>query len=254
MHVPTQARGRVPRTVLWSLLALAPAAGALAQGSASLIPAKDNTLFFDAEGDVSNGMGQFFFTGANAQGNVRRGVLAFDLSGIPSGSTITAATLRLSMSSGDDEARTTTLHRLLADWGEGASDAPGAEGQGAPAQPNDATWLFNFFPGSAWANAGGDFDPAITAATSVTSPGFYTWSGAGLLADVQSWHADPSSNFGWMIRGDEAVNGSAKRFDSRQNINSQAWPVLEVRYIPVPAPGAGVLLAFAAIGAMRRRR
>jgi hypothetical protein len=31
------------------------------------------------------------------------------------------------------------LHRVLADWGEGTSDAPEEEGQGAAAMPGDAT-------------------------------------------------------------------------------------------------------------------
>ena len=59
----------------------------------NIIPSKDNTLYeYDpAEGDHSNGAGFHFFAGENGMGELRRGVLAFDLAGtIPAGSTITA--------------------------------------------------------------------------------------------------------------------------------------------------------------------
>src|SRR5688572_5828364 len=102
-------------------------AHAAAADVVTLSASKDNTLFFDAEGDVSNGSGQHFFSGRNTQGNVRRAVIAFDLSSLPAGATITNATLQLNMSSGDDTLYATTVHALLADWGEGTSDAPGAE-------------------------------------------------------------------------------------------------------------------------------
>jgi len=246
MRVPT-------RLVIWSVVALTPCGAALAD-SATMSASRDNTLFFDAEGDVSNGAGQHFFTGRNGMGNVRRGVLAFDLAAIPAGSTITSATLRLNMSSGDPVARTTNMHRLLADWGEGASDAPGAEGQGAPAAVGDATWLFRFFPGSAWTAPGGDFAAGISAGTPVGDLGFYTWSGAGLIADVQGWLDTPADNFGWIIRGDEATNGSAKRFDTRQNPDADLRPALIIEYTPVPAPSTGLAVAFATIAAARRRR
>ena len=83
---------------------LAGAIGYAGMGSASaniinITPSKDNTLYQynPAEGDLSNGAGFHFFAGENAMGEVRRGVLAFDVAGmIPAGSTITAVTLRRS--------------------------------------------------------------------------------------------------------------------------------------------------------------
>ncbi len=65
----------------------------------SIMPSKDNTLYeYDpAEGDHSNGAGFHFFAGENGMGELRRGVLAFDISGIiPAGSTITAVSLTMS--------------------------------------------------------------------------------------------------------------------------------------------------------------
>src|SRR5947208_14482754 len=102
----------------------------------NLIPSEDNTLYeYDpAEGDHSNGAGFHFFAGENAMGEIRRGVLAFDIAGtIPPGSTITAVSLSMNMSMTPTGAVTVELHKLLADWGEGTSHAPMGEGDGAPA-------------------------------------------------------------------------------------------------------------------------
>jgi len=112
-------------------------------------PSKDNTLYeyVPADGDLSNALGNHFFTGETAVGELRRGVLAFDITGnVPAGSTITSVTLTLNMSkTPSNTARTVELHRLLADWEEGTSQASGEEGTGAPATPNDATWRHRFF-------------------------------------------------------------------------------------------------------------
>jgi len=115
----------------------------------NITPIKDNTLYeYDpAEGDHSNALGNHFFAGETAMGELRRGVLAFDIAGnIPAGSTILGVTLSLNMSrTGLDTPQIVELHKLLADWGEGTSVAPGQEGDGAPATTNDATWRHRFF-------------------------------------------------------------------------------------------------------------
>ena len=85
-------------------------------------------------------------------GDIRRGVLAFDIAGsVPPGSTITSVSLTLNMSRTPlVHARTVELHRLLADWGEGSSEHAANEGQGAPATTNDATWRHRFYNTIFW--------------------------------------------------------------------------------------------------------
>src|SRR2546425_4220684 len=83
-----------PKTYL--ALLVAGALGCIASGLASaatisIMPSKDNTLYeFDpAEGDHSNALGTHFFTAETVMGEVRRGVLAFDIAGsIPPSSTL----------------------------------------------------------------------------------------------------------------------------------------------------------------------
>ena len=197
----------------------------------SIMPSKDNTLYeFDPDdGDHSNGAGFHFFAGETAMSELRRGVLAFDIAGsIPHGSIITSVTLSMNMSRTISETpRIVELHKLLADWGEGTSDAPGEEGDGAPATTNDATWRHRFFDTIFWAMQGGDFSPTVSASQSVGPVGPYTWNSAQMVADVQSWVNNPASNFGWLVVGDESAAGTTKRFDTRE---SASPPVLTIEY------------------------
>ena len=200
----------------------------------NIMPSKDNTLYeYDpAEGDHSNGAGFHFFAGENGMGELRRGVLAFDIAGsIPPGSTITAVSLSMNMSMTPTGAVTVELHKLLADWGEGTSHAPMGEGDGAPATPNDATWRHRFFDSVFWTTQGGDFSATVSASQSVDVIGQYTWNSAQMVADVQSWLNNPASNFGWLVLGDETAIATAKRFDTRE---SASPPVLTIEFIPGP--------------------
>jgi len=178
-------------------------------------PSKDNTLYeyVPADGDRSNALGLHFFTGETGMGEVRRGVLAFDISAqIPPGSIITGVTLTLNMSmTPSANLRTTELHKLLADWGEGTSQASGGEGSGAPATTNDATWRHRFFDTIFWTSEGGDFSDAVSASQLVGGVGVYAWSSPQMIADVQSWLDNPITNFGWLVLGDESAIGTAKR-------------------------------------------
>ena len=199
-------------------------------------PSKDNTLYeYDpAEGDQSNGAGFHFFAGENGMGELRRGVLAFDVAGtIPAGSTITAVSLTLNMSMTPAGAETVELHKLLADWGEGTSHAPMGEGDGAPATPNDATWRHRFFDTIFWTNEGGDFSGTVSASQSVGDIGQYTWSSTQMVADVQAWLDHPATNFGWLVLGNETTIATAKRFDTRE---SASPPMLAIQYRVVVTP------------------
>jgi len=218
----------------------------------------DNTLFEDLEGDVSNGAGVFFFAGATFVPEIRRGVIAFDIVGaVPEGATIDAVSLTLHMSKTIVGPQVVSLHRILADWGEGVSDAPMEEGQGTEAERGDATWVHSFFPTVNWNSPGGDFvvDPSGDAL--VANIGFYTWSSAGMAADVQSWLDSPDDNFGWIVIGDETTVPSAKRFDSRENTDESERPVLAIEFTvgpDVPASSAAglmlLVLALLAVGTL----
>ena len=130
-----------------------------AQDTIVLPATKDNSLYEDDEGDVSNGAGNFLFVGKTNQGKLHRALIAFDIAGsIPYGSLIESVDLTLHMSRTGSSASPFSLHELMRDWGEGTSDAPAMEVQGAPATAGDATWLYTFYNTATWSHPGGDFD------------------------------------------------------------------------------------------------
>jgi spore coat protein A len=206
--------------------------------------AKDNTLYQPASAGTtnSNGAGEHSFAGRTDDGYIRRGLLAFNLTNsIPPGSVITAVTLTLYMSRTRDTADNVSLHRLVANWGEAASNAAQEEGRGIQALPGDATWYNRSYPTSTWATVGGDFVAGASATASVNKEGFYSWSSVNLLADVQLWLNNPGTNFGWLIKGEETTTKTSKRFDTREVLTVTQRPVLTVDFIPPAQFGACVL-------------
>jgi hypothetical protein len=225
---------------------------------------KDNTLFEESD-SLSNGAGSFFFVGQNgSQGGRfdRRGLIAFDIdSFIPAGSIINSVQLDLNVSkSVFGNTANVALHRVSQDWGEGTSNSDGlgpggGGGVGATATAGDATWRHTFSPGSLWNNPGGDFTGTASASRNVGGNGSYTWSStASLVADVQNWLDNPTTDFGWMLLGDEATNGSAKRFNSRENVDGTG-PKLTIDFTPIPEPSSVIAVMMISIGlGLKRRR
>lgn len=205
-------------------------------GVAVLSPLKDNTLYEDVNGQLSNGQGIYIFCGKTGANLLRRALIAFDLSSIPTNAIVTSATLSMFLSQAAGGAQPISLSVVSQDWGEGASDAGDPGGAGTQAAPNDATWLHTFYNTNFWNNPGGDFSPTVSATTTVSSINTtYFWSGSGLAADVQSWVSNPTTNFGWVVRGNEVSGGVAQRFNSGEN--SLGPPQLTVTFsVPTPTP------------------
>ncbi len=192
----------------------------------------DNTLYEDASGSFSNGAGSYFFVGKTNQNRIRRGLLKFDIAGnVPASVTIQSVTLKLHMSKTAAGAQTVALHKVLADWGEGTSNASSNEGSGASATQSDATWIHRFFNTDLWNAPGGDFSTTVSAIQSVAGVGSYIWSSTEqMVADVQFWLDNPSENFGWILIGNENATKTTKRFDSRENSIATNHPLLTVTF------------------------
>jgi glucose/arabinose dehydrogenase len=166
--------------------------------------AKDNTIYQEA--DYSNGQGSWIFAGAtdtSNNGSVRRSLISFNLSPIPAGATVASSTLTLKMDRTLAPAYDLSLHKVLANWGEGTSNADGPEGAGINASATDATWLKPVFGQSAlWDLPGGDFAETKSATTSVGNEANYTWSSPRMAYDLNGWLATPSAHFGWLLKAD----------------------------------------------------
>lgn len=222
------------RFCLLAGLALSAAAAGYAD-TVSITSSKDNSIY--SENTNSNGAGPGIYAGRTATSPYpyRRGLIAFDVAAsVPTGSTINSATLQLYCSKTVATDHPVTLHKVNAEWGEGTSIGTG---QGAPPTTNDATWTHRLHPSSAWASAGGDFNATPSATQTVGGQSLsYTWgSTSEMVADVQSWLNSPSTNFGWVIRGNEATPQTAKEFGSREASNVLHRPLLTINFTPPSA-------------------
>lgn len=231
MHV-----GSIPGLIVAALLAAT--ASAPPAATVVLEAGRDATLIQDPDGALANGSGPVFFAGRTSQeqNGLRRALLWFDVAGaLPPDAVIEDARLVLSTVGGNSQVANVRLHRVLADWGEGASFATG--GGGDDARPGDVTWLHTFYDDRFWPISGGQFVGRPSAERPVAGEGAYTWQGdRGLIRDIRLWLAAPQRNFGWIVLGDEVTRTTSKRFASRESPDPSLRPVLEIDYSRRPAP------------------
>lgn len=221
--------------LLSSVLAIALPCGA---DTAILTAAADTTLYENFD-DSGNGSGEFFFTSRTSSGAIRRGLIRFDLEGIPPGAQIKSVSLRLGLSRGQGTSPTVGLYPVTEAWTEGGTNSAGQEGAPDLASAGDATWRFRSFPTLEWATLGGSLaaSPSATLTVpasnnSITIP--VTWSStAALVADVQAWVNAPATNFGWMLKiVNETPGTKSRRWNSRSN--SDTPPRLTVTFTAPP--------------------
>ncbi|MEX0681552.1 MAG: DNRLRE domain-containing protein [Balneolales bacterium] len=207
----------------------------LNEGQVEILSGRDNTLYESNAGSLSNGAGEHLFAGRTSQASNyrRRALLWFDVaSAIPEGAEITHVTLQMNVS----RAPMTTpeifyLHRVTADWGEGASHAGGEEGSGGEAESGDATWIHRFHDDLLWATPGGDYESEPSGEAIIEGLGSYSWEATDTMnQDVQSWLDEPDDNSGWVVIGNEEVSQTSKRFDSRHHPTENNRPRLIVDY------------------------
>ena len=229
----------------------------------------DTTIYAEQSGStaydgISDGSGPSLWTSVIAAGVTRRALVRFDLSAVPAGARVLSVQLQLFEIRARDE-HAVRLHRVLAAWGEAGSNG-GEAGVGAPAQPGDATWSHRLWPDQRWAQRGGDFVATPSSSRVVGfGPASYVWpSTPQQVADVQGWLAQPSTNHGWIVIGDDQGLQNAKRFASRNGSSVDGQPTLIVTVepgalavddtdIPLP-PWALALLGTGLAGALLRRR
>lgn len=169
---------------------------------------------------------------------VRRGLVRFDLGGIPPGATVTSAVVQLIVTKvpggfGLPVDSTFDLRRLTSAWGEGTNSGSG----GAPAVTGDATWTARILGTANWTAAGALSDAAATASASTpvgsTIGAVQQWSGAGLVSDVQLWLANSNQNFGWLLQSQsEATGRTVRGFGARENGTNA--PTLQIGYTLPP--------------------
>jgi hypothetical protein len=223
-----------------------PAQVGVASGTVPLGAIKDTTLYEESD-SLSNGQGEYFFAGAIGGGDRRRGLVKFDIASNvppPRYALIVSATLRLYVSKNPPppyfNPEPISIHRVMADWGEGTSNAPDEEGTGTQATLGDATWAFSYYSPTptdriSWTSPGSDFLPGASATSIVGEQDqYYTWTPTSeMLSDLRHWQTFPEKNFGWLLMGNEQDERTARRFNSSENSSPVTRPTLYVEYAPV---------------------
>jgi spore coat protein A, manganese oxidase len=174
---------------------------------------------------------------------IRRALIRFDLSSIPPGAHIVSARLNLVRLQPGGPGFQLRVYRLLQDWGEGSSGASDLctarpKQDGRPPTDSSSTWNYRFFgTGVRWQTEegalvpGGNFRSSYSdSENTFTFIVFAKLESSGLTSDVADWVRDPSSNHGWILRGDELNRGTGMRFASRQDPVPSHAPSLTVSF------------------------
>lgn len=226
-----------------------------------LAPVRDNSIYSNLT-TRSNGAGSLYAGRVANNPYLRRALIAFDLSALPLDAVIISAQLTLPVertsSRGPAGAEAFTIHQLQENWGEGASFGTG---NGAAATTNDATWSSRFYHAStpvAWTTAGGTFAATESAIAYTDGPGdvltFSSLTHSQMLLDLQLWQTSPSSNFGWLLKGDESLSASAKVFFSREaGAFGDPVPQLAIVYSSVPEVSRSSLMLLTAVAFITKR-
>jgi hypothetical protein len=172
---------------------------------------------------------------------IRRGLIKFNLDALPSGVVITSAVLQLKATRvpGFNAVDSSfDLLRINAAWNEGTNSRPN---NGGAATAGESTWNARILGTANWTTPGALGEvaapPSATVAVSATHNAIYSWSGPGMVADVQFWISNPLQNFGWLLKSQDEVNDRTVRgFGSRESADK---PVLVLGYTQ---PGSSLMI------------
>lgn len=190
----------------------------------------DNTIFKGS--NLSNGLGEYIFTGTTDKNVIKRALLQFDLTdAVPEGIRVDSVRIILHPTRVKPGSTQVQLHVITTEWGEGTSRATDGDGKGAAATAGDATWTFAKYSKDPWVNSGGDFiDTTISAKTTVTLGKATNIKADRITRDVNNWLQDSIMNYGWIIIGDETKTATSVKFASKDHSDNTLKPKLKLYY------------------------
>lgn len=148
------------------------------------------------------------FTSGNPTDD-RRGLLKFDLSSIPTTARVISATLEMWIAA---EGQGIKAYKMLVPW-TGASTHTSLGGVN-----NDGTK----------AAVAESFRNGVNLDTIVN----INWLTNVPIADIQDWVTNPSTNYGWLMKGlDESAGGDGMQFDGKAGTTASRRPKLTIKYV-----------------------
>jgi len=266
-------------------------AGALSANTMTLGIAKDTYVVGTGVENQWQNRGAFgeVQIGTHAPGwGELRGLLQFDTSSIPAGQTIQSATLRVYhywdiTYFNHSRPNATSIYRSLVGWDEktdtssGPGKLPGLDGN-----PDMCNFGFRMpgtgIPGIPWASGGVDdgfgnidyYGPLPDGSDFVATPTdtvdvyggwnegnfYFGWVEFNVTADVAAWYSGAATNNGWLMKGDEGLDGDVGlvwNFYSREDTsNPSLHPQLVVNY-NIPEPMTMCLFGLGGLALIRRK-
>jgi hypothetical protein len=224
--MPTSANLKIGLVLLCLSLGFSAARAAIV----TLIPSEDSMI---SENDPSLTQGTATTinsgtTGPNEGSKRNRALLKFDLTaGIPSNATVTSASLKLTITATPPSSTNLwfSLHTVFQDWAQ-----------------NTVTWTNRLSPPAPWSVPGGappvDYSSSVSQSNLITGVGSFTFaSSPAMVADLQAWVSNPTSNFGWiLICEQEDLEKSVRKFVSRESATAGNRPSLVVQFTAPPVP------------------
>ncbi len=199
----------VTKTVTDSLL--------ITYSTLTLYPTKDAAIFYsdnidinDNYSDHGSGGSDFLQVGYhNYSDYFARTLIAFDVSALPADAKIFSATLSFTFGQSGGNGKEISVHKITENWFEGSTReiycnyTSSCNQAGEPIiESEDVTWGYRHYPSDQWTTFGGSF--VNTASASVPYGGLGTLSSQGMIDDVKSWSTSPATNFGWLLKTNEA--------------------------------------------------
>ncbi len=210
---------------------------------------KDTSIFNNLAGDSPQkdygaGGSQLLRVGYSmSEDTYGRTLIQFDLSTIPTNATIDSVGLQFSTGKSGTNVQKIYVYRLTQAWTEGTT-TEGCNYYGS-CQPmgtiiatggTDATWINTSNTSNAWNTAGGTFLSTISATSTDVGATPDLFVSAGLIADVQEWVTNSSSNFGWILKIDEpsaTTTGELKRYVSKDAVLDPLYPAGKPKLVVV---------------------
>ena len=146
---------------------------------------------------------------SSESGKEYHGLLQFDLSSIPTGSTIRSAILELYNNNSSSSSDSIGVHRITQEWTE-----------------SGATWIERR-AGDDWGAPGGDFDATQTAAFDAVGTG---WRSVDITSLAQEWLNGSYPNYGLLLAAEIAPGNDVNEFTSSDDGDASLHPKLTIVY------------------------
>ena len=150
--------------------------------------------------------------------NIQRGLLSFDVTSIPAGTSILSA-----------KAHACTAANLAQI--KGTTGAYGLHPVTQELDRSGACWN-NYASGAAWTTAGGDFVRPPMPPPRGTARSQCGWYAFDVTSRVQAWINSPAGNYGWVVKATDEMPSNQDEFASSDYGNADLQPKLVVSDLP----------------------